>query len=156
MARQVLTSSALAPGNSDTLHELLESRRPQEAPAALPDYIRAYCPPAPVDIKFKLFVHVLKSAPRGSAAGPGDTTNELLKIALDDEDTAALMHKAVLQLARAAVPASISEAYVSARMTALKKPNGRVRGIATGTAFRRLVASCLARVVGKEVELDSC
>ena len=37
-------------------------------------------------------------------------------------------------------------------MTALRKPDGGVRGIATGTSFRRLVAKTLARQFGKVVE----
>ena len=41
----------------------------------------------------------------------------------------------------------------SATMTALQKPDGGgVRGIATGTSFRRLVAKCPARQFGKAVE----
>ena len=42
-----------------------------------------------------------------------------------------------------------------ATMTALKKKDGGVRGIATGTAFRRLVAKTLARQFGKAVE-EAC
>ena len=34
---------------------------------------------------------------------------------------------------------------MSARMTALQKSNGRVRGIATGDVFRRLVSKALAQ-----------
>ena len=34
---------------------------------------------------------------------------------------------------------------MTATMTALSKPDGGVRGIATGTSFRRLVAKTLAR-----------
>ena len=41
---------------------------------------------------------------------------------------------------------------MSATMTALQKPDGGVRGIATGTSFRRLVAKTLARQFGKAVE----
>ena len=41
---------------------------------------------------------------------------------------------------------------MSASMTALQKPDGGVRGIATGTSFRRLVARTLARQFGKAVE----
>ena len=37
-------------------------------------------------------------------------------------------------------------------MTALVKKDGGVRGIATGTSFRRLVAKSLARQFAKEVE----
>ena len=41
---------------------------------------------------------------------------------------------------------------MAATMTALQKPDGGVRGIATGTSFRRLVARTLARQFGKAVE----
>ena len=41
-----------------------------------------------------------------------------------------------------------------ATMTALRKADGGVRGIATGTVFRRLVAKCLSRQYVKEVEKD--
>ena len=42
---------------------------------------------------------------------------------------------------------------LDATMTALQKPeSGGVRGIATGTSFRRLVAKCLARQFRKAVE----
>ena len=41
---------------------------------------------------------------------------------------------------------------MSASMTALQKPDGGVRGTATGTSFRRLVARTLARQFGKAVE----
>ena len=152
-ARQALTSSALAPGNQATLNELQDpAKRRREATERLPEDVLNFQPPQAVDIKFSLFTKVLKSAPRGTASGPGDTTTDLLKVALDEEDTARLLHRAAVRLARAEIPACIADAFMSARMTALLKPNGRVRGIATGTAFRRTVASCLARVVGKEVE----
>ncbi len=152
-ARQALTSSALAPGNQATLDELQDPTKRRREPAErLPADVVNFQPACAVDIKFGLFAKVLKSAPRGAASGPGYTTTELLKVALDDEDTARLLHHAALRLARAEVLAGIAEAFMTARMTALLKPNGRVRGIATGTAFRRIVASCLARVVGQEVE----
>ena len=41
---------------------------------------------------------------------------------------------------------------MAATMTALQKPDSGVRGIATGTTFRRLVAKTLARQFGKAVE----
>ena len=40
---------------------------------------------------------------------------------------------------------------MSATMTASQKPDGGVRGIATGTSFRRLMARALARQFGKAV-----
>ena len=50
------------------------------------------------------------------------------------------------------VPPTVGRALMLATMTALRKDDGGVRGIATGLAFRRLVAKCLARQFGKEVE----
>ena len=43
------------------------------------------------------------------------------------------------------VPHEIAEALVISKLTALLKPNGRVRGIAAGDVFRRLVSKTIAR-----------
>ena len=59
--------------------------------------------------------------------------------------------KAAEDFARAKVPGDVFRAFMSATMT-LEKRGGGVRGIATGTVFRRLVAKTLARQFGKEVE----
>ena len=56
--------------------------------------------------------------------------------------------------ARAELPGEVAAAFVKARLTALKKPDGGVRGIATGTTFRRLVARTLARQFTGEVEAE--
>ena len=50
------------------------------------------------------------------------------------------------------MPESVSKAFMSATMTALQKLDGGVRGIATGTSFRRLVAKTVARQFEKAVE----
>ena len=47
--------------------------------------------------------------------------------------------------AKADMPESVRKSFMSATMTALQKPDGGVRGIATGTSSRRLVARTLAR-----------
>ncbi len=155
-ARQVLTSAALAPGTQATLDELKDpEKRPEELTEDLPPEVLALQPATLLELKFTEFVRALRCAPRGASGGPGGTTNEMLKVALDDEDTAALLHSAAQRLARAELPPPVARAFMSSRMTALLKSNGRVRGIATGTAFRRLVASCIARMIGPAVE-DAC
>ena len=63
-----------------------------------------------------------------------------------------LLFRAVEDCASASMPESVSKAFMSATMTALQKPDEGVRGIATGTSFRRLVAKTLARQFGKAVE----
>ena len=47
---------------------------------------------------------------------------------------------AAQDFARASVPKSIFHSFMLASVTALRKRDGGVRGIATGTVFRRLVA----------------
>ena len=56
------------------------------------------------------------------------------------------------EFARATVPDTIFRSFMLANMTGLRKKDGGVRGIATGTVFRRLVAKTLAKQFMKEVE----
>ena len=56
-----------------------------------------------------------------------------------------LLFEALTSLARAKVPAEIAEVLMGARLIALTKPDGGVRGIATGSSLRRLVARISAR-----------
>ena len=70
---------------------------------------------------------------------------------LNDNDTLQLLTMAADDFARAQTPATAG-ALMMATMTALQKKDGGVRGIATGTSFRRLVAKSLARQFSDEVE----
>ena len=100
----------------------------------------------------KLFVDCLKTSPRGSAPGPGGGSHEQLRCLLDDEHGLEELFEAPQSLARGDIPEAVDAAYMSARLTALQKPSGDIRGIATGTSFRRLVARTLARQFGPVVE----
>ena len=82
----------------------------------------------------------------------GRCTFEMLKVCLEDAETLHLLFRAAEDLARAEAPEPITRAFMSATMTALLKHDGGVRGIATGTSFRRLVAKTMARQFGKAVE----
>ena len=107
--------------------------------------VRAFEPGSPVAVDRQIFLKCLKSAPRGASPGPGGCTCEHLQALLDDTDTMELLFVAITSLARGKVPAEISEALMGARLTALTKPGGGVRGIAMGSSLRRLVARILAR-----------
>ena len=50
-----------------------------------------------------------------------------------------------LILARAQIPSETSNFLKLARLTALLKPNGRIRGISSGDTFRRLISKCITR-----------
>ena len=81
-----------------------------------------------------------ESAPSGSSPGPGRCTNEMLRVCLDDHEALLLLTSAAEDFARASVPEGIFNCFSMATMTALQKPEGGVRGVATSTSFRRLVA----------------
>ena len=73
---------------------------------------------------------------------------------LDDTDSQELLLATCNLLAQGKVPAVIGTALMGARLTALTKPNGGVRGIATGCAVRRLVARTLAKQFMKVFEAE--
>ena len=81
-------------------------------------------------------------------------TNEKLRVCLDDEEILSLLCNAAENFARGDIPNSVTWCLMSA-MTALEKRDGGVRGIATGTSFRKLVAKVLARWFSKQVE-EAC
>ena len=56
------------------------------------------------------------------------------------------------KFSRSAFAQQPTRPFLLATMTALRKKDGGVRGIATGTSFRRLVAKTLARQFGAAVE----
>jgi hypothetical protein len=130
----------------------MQSKRPAEARTPLPQDVLDFQPPAPLLLDNKLFLECLRTAPRGSEPGPGGCTYEMLRTLLDDEDALEELFDAAQCLARGDVPPPVAEALVAARLTALQKPDGGVRGIATGTTLRRLVARTLARQYVGEVE----
>ena len=76
----------------------------------------------------------------------------MLRVCLDDAHVLQLLHLAAEDFARGETPAS--RPFLIATMTALRKKDGGVRGIATGSSFRRLVAKTLARQFGHIVEQE--
>ena len=144
--RAVLTSSALAPGSAATLAELRDpERRPQRQRQALPEEVVSFHPQAAVQLQPQRLIDNLRGARRGSAGGPSGITAEHLQVLLDDEVATGRFVNAAEQVARADLPGDVVEALLLGRLTALRKPNGKVRGIVTGDAVRRLVGRTLAQ-----------
>ena len=75
----------------------------------------------------------------------------MLRVCLEDFELLQLLRLAAEDFARGTVPEEAVNLFEMATMTALRKDGG-VRGIATGTTFRRLVARTLARQFMREVE----
>ena len=146
-ARQCLTGAALAPG-TDATFNMMQNRRPQEVIRALPEEVLRFEPDTPIGLNKKIFLDSLRSAPRGASPGPGGCTYEHLKSFVEEVDLMELLFAAATCLAQAHVPLVISQASMGARLT------GGVKGIATGTTFRRLVARALAKQFMKEFEAE--
>ena len=144
----------LAPRNNVTLEEL-RCQRPQEQQSAIPQEVLEFSPGSLLQCQRHVFVDCLKSAPSGSAPGPGGCTYEVLRVCLDDHETLDLLCSAAEDFARAQPPHDVMRTFMLANITALQKKDGGVRGIATGTSFKRLVSKTLARQFMTVVE-ETC
>ena len=91
---------------------------------------------------------------RRSSLGPGGWTYEHLKVLMDEMDVFDFIFEAASSVAQERVPVDIQGPLMSARLTALSKNDGGVRGIATGCTFRRLVARSLARQFAEDFEKE--
>eukprot|EP00439_Symbiodinium_sp_Y106_P076577 s2223_g15.t1 len=88
----------------------------------------------------------LREARRDAAPGLSGARPQHFKLLLADAHGLELLAYAASVLAKARAPPTVSAALALASMTALRKPDGGVRGIATGDAFRRLVSRALAKI----------
>ena len=155
-ASRALTAEPLADGNAATLAELRDPRRrPQTPVVPLSPEVLNHVPAEPCPLPDTLLLANLRTARRGSAAGPSGMTNEHLRLMLDDPCDLGLLHQAALRFANAAVPAPVLAAARLGRIVALRKPTGRLRALVVGDVFRRLVARALAQHFAAALQ-DAC
>ena len=155
-ARQALTAAALAPGTDETFRALSDpTRRPPSRRREMPAKVLSHEPAEAVTLSVQQVAESLRSAKRGSAPGLSGATVDHYKLLLDDPAALELLAFAVNCLARADVPPVIVQALSLSRLTALRKPGGGVRGIATGDVFRRLVSKVLARAFANVFDEDT-
>ena len=147
-AARVLRSTGLAPGDDTTLQQLRDhSLRPPTLQQPLPREACEYAPAAPIQLDRDVLASALQSARRGLSPGLGGTRYEYLKLCLEDETAMLLLTTACERIAQGDLPPAIAEAMRMSQLTALKKTGGRVRGVAAGDTYRRLVGKVLARQV---------
>ena len=113
-------------------------------------------PDAPAVLNDAAVAQALRTARRGTAAGLSGATCEHYKLLLDDAEALELFAHAANLLVAAHVPASVAAALGLSRLTALRKPGGGVRGIATGDTFRRLLSRSLARMFADTFNEATC
>ena len=153
-ARHTLTNPALAPGTPATLAALRDpDRRPPQLRRPIPDHLTRPLPAPPLRLTPAEIGDALRTAKRGAAPGLSGSTMDHYKVLLEDGEAFAHLTAMVNKLANADVPAPVLEALARARLTALTKPGGGIRGIATGEAFRRLTSRVLARHFATQFDL---
>ena len=96
------------------------------------------------------FVNNLRRARKGAAAGPSGMTSEHLQLLLRDERSTDLILRLVQLIATGDLPPIAISLLRQGRLTALQKPNGKIRGIVSGEIVRRLVARTLAQQYATE------
>lgn len=144
-ARQLLTSSGLAPGNAATLAQLTDpAKRPRALTAAIPEVVQDYVPQVAFALDAETLRATLSTARKGRAADLFGTRLEHLRVLVDSGHWDGFVGMAQA-FAKADLPQNVVDLMKLGRMTALKKRDGNARGIVTGCAFRRLVSKAIAK-----------
>jgi hypothetical protein len=155
-ARHRLTAAQLAPGSQATLDELTnEEKRPRALQQPFDQATLQYEPPVRLALDRAVFATSLRSARRGAAGGLLGSKSEHYKVMLEGERELEQLGDAAELLARGDVSEHIASALALGRLTALVKPNGKIRGIVTGDTFRRLTARSLEQQFGPQLE-EAC
>lgn len=149
-AAALLSSLGVAPGTPETLDKLRRNRAQEHH--GLSEVVTGWAPLEPVHLKEGLFLHHLRKAGKGLSAGCSGLRNEHLQVLLECPFAVGLLYDVACSTAQAKVPMRAQQVFRLARLTALNKPQpGRLRPIAAGDTFRRLVASALASQVAPRV-----
>ena len=137
--------ASVAPGTHATLRALTDpERRPPMPRLGLSQEIERSEPEHPFKLDGEMLLTCLRKSRRGAAAGPSGMTADHLFPILNERDSS-LFVQAATSLARGNIPEVIMEAIRLGQMTALRKPDGGVRGIVVGDIVRQLVARTIAK-----------
>ena len=98
---------------------------------------------ASFDLSKDVLLDVIKSLPRGSAAGPSGWRYEHIKALVADPSVGVLFHQVCSLIANGRFPQSVAMLLSASRLIALPKASGEVRPIAIGKCFRRATARAI-------------
>ena len=145
-AAKMLSALDLAPGTSATLEELRNpTLRPSDPSEPFPEELPTFRPASQLQLDRDVFGTVLRQTRKGLLAGLWGARYEHFKLCLEDDTAFEMLRNIAERMATADIPESIRDAFHLSSITALTKPNNRIRGISAGDAFRRLVAKTLAK-----------
>ena len=151
-AARELQAQEIAPGNEATLRELRDpALRPARRSEPLPEALDNFAPSFLVALDKTIFGETLRRCRKGQSGGILGSRYKQFKLCLENEVAFDALFAAAGKLARAEVPQPIVDVMKTSALTALLKPNQRIRGIASGDSFRRLVSKSLARQYQQEL-----
>ena len=143
----------MAPGDLTTLRALTDpDRRPPVPREPLTEEVATAQPVTPFELDPSEFLLCLRTARRGAAPGPSGMTSDHLFPLLESDHDSDLFCQVGSLLATGNIPTEVLEGFRLGRLTALRKPDGGVRGIVVGDIVRRLVARSMAKQIAKKVE----
>ena len=129
----MLTSKGLAPATQATLDELTNPQlRPQHPADPFPDGLEAFAPAQQVELDKDTFATVLRQTRRGLSGGMWGGRYEYFKPCLEDEVAFDALYEVAQRLAKAEIPNTIRDGLLFSSLTALLKPNTRVRASPVG------------------------
>ena len=150
--RAALEAAELAPGTNATLQQLQDPvRRPPRAREPIPEHLLTEMPVAQFDMEEHRFLQNLRTARKGVAPGPSGMTCEHLRLLLESPRDSHRFFLMAEQLAQGVAPEAAIHAVRVGRLTALRKPDGGVRGILAGDVVRRLIARTMADAVKQAI-----
>ena len=151
--RAALEAAELAPGANATLQQLQNPvRRPPRAREPIPEQLLTEMPVSQFDMEEHRFLQHLRSARKGVAPGPSWMTCEHLRPLLENTRDSHRFFLMTEQLAQEVAPEAAIHAVRVGRLTALRKPDGGVRGIVAGDVVRWLIARTMAQQMSDAVK----
>ena len=145
-AARALSSPGMAPGTAETLAELRNPQlRPQHPRIPLPTGLEQFQPAQRIALDRHIFGTVLRTSRKGLSSGMWGGRYEFFKLCLENDTSFEALCEVAELLAQGRIPRRIADSLRISALTALSKPDNRVRGIAAADTLRRLVAKSLAR-----------
>ena len=130
--RQALDGAEVAPGNLATLAQLTNPERRPPVPRDPLSGSATAVPERPFELDPVLFCRNVRSARRGAAPGPsGMSVEHILGLVESDHDMDIFCSFATI-VSQGHVPRGVLEGLRMGRVTALRKPDGGIRGIVVG------------------------
>ena len=151
-ARHILMGAPSAPRTEKDVRSLCRAGSPGTSPTDGPGGVAFHTRRTGAVEEKSLFRHVVCEKLQQEARQDVDNVQTKSCVCLDDSELLSLLHFAAHELPHGEIPLEVTRFVTLASMTAVRKPDGEVRGIANDIVFRRLVSKCLSRQCISEVE----